>query len=233
MQPREYWEERIKKYGHTNHIGYNEFYNHYLYKIKLAKLTAAIKRNNIKIAGKDILDIGTGFGCFIEYFSKLNPHSITGMDISSTAIKYLTSKYPPYKFYLSDISEKQLPLEKYDIINASDVMYHILDEDKFKQTMINFNSIAKKGCYLFISDFFGRTEIENHKYMITHSYKKYKKCLGDFKIIEVKPIYYLLNKPLKLPKILANYIAPLLYLNDIHCSCNESNGLKLMVAKKC
>jgi len=97
-----------------------------------------------------ILDVGCGTGFFVDFYFKRGAKEITGIDITKTSISMLKEKYPAYNFYVADISDLNYPVklkEKFDIINAFDVLYHITDDSKFEMAMHNISSLCAGGSY--------------------------------------------------------------------------------------
>ncbi len=74
---------------------------------------------DMSFEGKDILDVGCGFGDIISYISKkTEKFSYTGCDVVPEFIKVAKKKYPKHKFIIRDYLEK--PLKKsFDIIITS------------------------------------------------------------------------------------------------------------------
>lgn len=96
----------------------------------------AIKRfipQEIKI---NILDFGCGKGRILQEIIKINPNaSITGVDVSKTAIKYTKGKFKKCKFIKINDGEK-LPFRNncFDFIIALDVLEHVYDtQNAFKE----------------------------------------------------------------------------------------------------
>ncbi len=78
---------------------------------------------------QNILDIGCGLGAFTEKIRKTNgAGSITGIDISQTAISKAIQAYPQCHFKQSDICKEDLPATEkgYDLIMISEVLWYIL-----------------------------------------------------------------------------------------------------------
>jgi 2-polyprenyl-3-methyl-5-hydroxy-6-metoxy-1,4-benzoquinol methylase len=142
FDPKSHWEKiLIENYGlqGTGYHTLGQNFNTWLYKIKLKAFIKTIKSLDIEDLSKsDVLDVGSGTGFFINAWKNLGVKSVTGFDITSVAIQNLKLRFPNDKFYQADISDtisdsKQL----YDIVSSFDVLYHIVDDDRYRRAMVN------------------------------------------------------------------------------------------------
>ncbi|MFH1182638.1 MAG: class I SAM-dependent methyltransferase [Candidatus Moraniibacteriota bacterium] len=71
---------------------------------------------NVDYNGKNILDVGCGFGDIIPYlFSQAESFQYTGIDMMPEFIKIARKRYPDFKFFVSDYFSNPLK-KKFDII---------------------------------------------------------------------------------------------------------------------
>lgn len=92
---KEYWNSRLKEYCDLEGVGYIEFgeqYNRYIYRAKVRTLERVITKLNIGFEGKEILDVGSGIGFWIDYYISKGASLIYGVDISSEAVNFLREK---------------------------------------------------------------------------------------------------------------------------------------------
>ncbi|MCW4054902.1 MAG: class I SAM-dependent methyltransferase [Candidatus Bathyarchaeota archaeon] len=239
-EPKKYWQDRLK----TNFditgvgcLGFNETYNKYLYSLKLSSLEIVLDEHTV-IEGKFVLDIGCGTGFFVDYYSRKGAKKITGVDITKVSILKLTEKYPQYNFLVADISSPNISLkERFDIVNAFDVIYHIVDDAKFKTALHNISAWCAKGGYVLITDYFCKKDIITATHVHHRSLRTYENELskGSIRIVDIIPMYYLMNRHFHLPIIILNKICPLFYLIDRSLQrMKTSNGrnMKLMIGAK-
>ena len=114
-----------------------------------------------KDRGKDILEIGCGLGHVSAYLSaKLHYDcSITGMDISPTAIAKAKANFPHLSFSVGDIcSDTFVVNEKFDIVILSEILWYILGQ--LGQAFDNVEKLLKTKGVLIISNTF----IDEQKY---------------------------------------------------------------------
>jgi SAM-dependent methyltransferase len=204
--PEKYWEERLcRDFSLTGvgHLGFSLEYNKWLYKSRLSTIKRVLKDKNINYQEKSLLDIGVGTGFYIPFWEKLGIKNITGIDITTKSVEELKKKYPKYDFIKADISEQNLPLsKKFDIITAFDVLFHIIDEEKFEQAIRNIKKFSHKNAVILIMDNF----LKKYKPPRYHEYDRtleyYKKIMisDSIKIIDVKPIFYFMNAPIDIER---------------------------------
>jgi len=213
--PEKYWEERLNEnfsLSGVGHLGFGLEYNIWLYKARVHELKGLLIKNNIICKGKKILDIGVGTGFYINFWEKLGVKQITGIDITNKSIEELQKKYPNHRFIKGDISNldcnKMFPNEKYDIITAFDVLYHIVNEKDFENAIENIKRFSHKGTIVLIVGNILKEykPARGHENDRTLSY--YKKVLNSYsiEIKEIKPIFYFMNTPIDIEAINNNLL---------------------------
>jgi 2-polyprenyl-3-methyl-5-hydroxy-6-metoxy-1,4-benzoquinol methylase len=239
-EPKKYWEERLKAHFDLKGVGcvgFNETYNKYLYSLKFSSLERTLYKHSVVIRGKSVLDIGCGTGLFVDYYNRRGAKRITGMDITNVSIFTLGGKYPNHNFLIADISDPNIDLkERFDIVNCFDVLYHIVDDDKFKTALGSISALCSKGGYVLITDCFWKMGFTPATHVRHRSLKVYKKVLskGEIKILGILPMYYLMNRAY-LPAVAINKISLIFYLIDRSLQrTNLPNGrnVKLMIGRK-
>ena len=195
--PKSYWESRLSKNFNlkgVGHISFSERYNYWLYKRKKSCLEEIFA--DIPLSQKHVLDVGSGTGFFIDWFIRRNA-IMTGIDITEISIEKLKQKYS-CNFFVQDIAaENYSPDRKYEIINMWDVIYHIVDDDRFIRTLENIRNSLVPGGILLISDYYG---LSSDKRIAEHVHARcldtYHESLGKmgFVLQKLFPLYYWLNQ---------------------------------------
>lgn len=125
------------------------------------KKTAKLRNNNYivnphiisligNVKGKTILEVGCGFGRYLEILSKHSPSKLVGCDISAYQIKLCkeTIKNNNIEYYIVDFSNTNSPVilghDKYDIIYTVFVILYIETLDKLKVFIENCYKCLKK-----------------------------------------------------------------------------------------
>lgn len=242
---KEFWEARLSRAVNLKTVGNRAFslsYNEWLYKAQRDSLELLLSKNNISIEGKHILDVGCGSGFYVNFFDEKQAGHITGMDITSQSIEYLLKQFPDYRFLVNDISADQIGLsEKFDIVSAVSVLFHIVDDDKFSNAVTNICNLVKPDGYIIISDSFKRPILPTAKHAKLRDLKDYLAIFerNNVEVVDIVPIFYLLNQtfiPFILPPIIS-----LLGLGELFYSIDSklraggiSNGRggKFLLARK-
>ena len=103
-----------------------------------------------KFVGKEVLDIGSGEGVFIEYLKDTNTHiaRVVGLEVSGIAIKKAKERNPDVDFYEGSAEEEHpFESEEFDTLFMTDVIEHLVDVDK---AISECNRVLKIGGKLII-----------------------------------------------------------------------------------
>jgi SAM-dependent methyltransferase len=204
FDPQTYWEKRLKSNTGLTGVGYTlvgEHYNKWAYKIRKHVFNKIVTKNLKNLTNADILDIGSGSGFYIDEWLTYHPNSITGIDITEIAVSRLSEKYPELKFHTLDISDltatQQTLKQKFHTISCMDVLFHIVDDEKYKLTFQSVAHLLDNGGYFIFSENFVHdqsTSLSHHK---SRSKVEIEQLLAqnNFKIISRQPFMYLMNEP--------------------------------------
>ncbi len=192
-----FWDSRLKKHWDlqgVGHAGYSKLYNTYIYRAKIRVLEKATNKFGIQLAGKKVLDIGSGIGFWLDYYGNQGA-VVTGIEISSHAVKMLKNKFPGMNVYEGDIGQ-EIPFPgTFDIINCFDVLYHITDDTHFSHALLQIGERLNPGGYFFLTDLFPEKGYSSAEHVYFHSLGSYKDILSkkDCSVLAVYPLYGLLN----------------------------------------
>ena len=180
-----------------------------------------------------MLDVGCGTGFFTDWYLKRGAE-VYGVDIAEVSIENLSKKFNNARFNVIDItSEHYNPQMEFDIINMWDVIYHIVDDSSFRQTLKNVGNSCKKGALFLFDDFFGASYDEegaaSHvKHRCLNTYQKILPNLG-FELIKIFPLFNFLNKFYKKLGILNDYLAPIFFILDLRIKNIPGDNLSLSI----
>jgi SAM-dependent methyltransferase len=207
---KDYWEKRLNEnYGlhGTGYIGLGKSYNSWMYKVRKYIVTKKLRSLNNGYETATILDIGSGSGFYVDIWKQLGARDITGCDITSISVKNLGEKYPLGKFLELDISSNVIPLSKqFDFISAFDVLFHIVDDEKYEKALSNIYNLLKPGGLLIFSENFVHKKSQKSSFQSTRSITDISSSLerAGFEIIERMPMFYLMNTPVDSDGVLIN-----------------------------
>jgi SAM-dependent methyltransferase len=154
-EPREFWEQRLAQQFDlrgTGETGLSLAYNRACYRLRRKVLTRVLKQRRFDPRGKRVLDVGCGTGFYTQYYIARGAE-VTGLDIAPTAIERLRARFPAAHFMLADVSEVALE-ERFDLVNAFDVLYHITDDAKWERALGTLGQAVAPGGLLLLTDTF-------------------------------------------------------------------------------
>lgn len=171
------WEQSGTRYKLRGYYGFS--------RSNLVNTIKSLEKYYIKRKKINILEAGCGLGYVSLYLqTRLSSNiDITGMDISSIAIKKAKVLFPSIEFIVGDICSEDLHVrKKYDIVIISQMLWYILEG--FPQVFANVNLLLNKEGFLIFTQGFLKeqrygTDIVNGfdglvKYVITKYFEKYK-----------------------------------------------------------
>jgi len=214
-RPAEFWEQRLSSQFDlrgTGETGLSLAYNRACYRLRGEVLERALREAGVELAGKRVLDVGCGTGFFTRFYLE-HGAQVTGIDIAPTSIQRLSEQYPGARFILSDVSEVQLA-ERYDVVNAFDVLYHITDDARWERAVRHLAQALAPGGTLLLTDVVSRrpTFAEHNVMRPLDSYRSLLQAEG-LEVLSVRPTHVLLNRELG-PWRFLNRAPALLYLVD-------------------
>jgi SAM-dependent methyltransferase len=199
--PRDFWNRRLSEHFDlrgTGETGLSLAYNRACYRLRREILSRALREQGFDPSGRTVLDVGCGTGFFTRWYLEHGAH-VTGVDIAPTSIERLRQRHPQARFVLSDVSEVALDA-RYDLVNAFDVLYHIVDDARWERALVNLAHATGPGGLLLVTDVFPRRERPHseaaHNRM--RSLPRYEEVLGKrgLQRVALKPTHVLLNREL-------------------------------------
>jgi len=118
-----------------------------------------LRNNKIYVKQSNVLDIGSGSGHWIDFYKTIEVGNITGMDVSYSSFKFLAQKYSKdtnVEIHQGRALEVISNLNgDYDIANAVGVMFHIVDDAEWQDTIFSIADVLKNGGLFIIGGHFG------------------------------------------------------------------------------
>lgn len=199
-----YWEKRLQNnwgLGGVGHIGYGVYYNRWLYKVRKKVFNYYIRSLNLNFEQSRVLDIGSGTGFYLDIWKSLRVKSVTGSDITKVSVKRLKKLYPEFSIVRLDIGsslvEQNFFEDKFDIATAFDVLFHIVDDKKFRKAIFNISQLLVSGGYFIFSDNFLHSKTIKNTHEVDRSIEEISGILEDagFRIVKRVPMFVLMNIP--------------------------------------
>jgi 2-polyprenyl-3-methyl-5-hydroxy-6-metoxy-1,4-benzoquinol methylase len=216
-RPRDFWQERLSEHFDlrgTGEPGLSEAYNERCYRLRAYVLQAMLAKHGIDVAGKKVLDAGCGTGFFVEHFLSRGAR-VTGVDLTEVSAARLSGRFPEARFEVADLSD-WTPSDAYDVVSCFDVLFHIVDDERWARALTNLVAAVKPGGVLAFSEIFlpGRRHREAHN--TERGRERYRAELGarGMSWLDERPTHHLMNRALG-PIRFLNRAPDLLYRVDL------------------
>lgn len=180
----------------------------YLYRLRESAFRRAAAKALADGAGfraSNILEFGCGSGYWLGVLPSVlgtGDFRYTGADISSTATTRLAARFPQFGFVCLGDPEKGwreiAARGPFDLALAIDVLYHITNDDVWRNSLRHIGSVMAPGGHLIFSDF-GHHEPKadpsrSHvKHRAAQDYLDTLEQCG-FSVVAIVPKFYLFNR---------------------------------------
>lgn len=137
--------------------------------------------NHLVFKPKKVLDVGTGYGHWIEFYRSVYSSNVKSIDISQKVVDDINKRYGNCK--LADIINYKTG--KYDVINAIGILHHVMNDKDLKKAIDNCYSMLKRNGILFIGTRFDwpqEKHIPKEKVRKFRTKEKWLKLLKDFDV---------------------------------------------------
>lgn len=245
FNPRSYWESRLGaniSLRGTGHRAFNLAYNDRLYAAQRDCVEQLLDDHDVDLQGGSALDVGSGNGFFVRCWLERGASTVTGLDITVASVAYLQRQFPQNSFAVADVAAAHLPLDRrFDLVSCISVLYHVVDDEKFARALGNLGASVGPGGHLLVSDTFVPSILPTARHARFRTLDQYRTLLAraGFEILDVLPVYYLLNRtfvPLVGPAVLNRLnLAGSLYRLDSRWRAegrSNGDGMKLLLARK-
>jgi 2-polyprenyl-3-methyl-5-hydroxy-6-metoxy-1,4-benzoquinol methylase len=192
-----YWNKRYEAIdaSKSGHVDLPVEYNRWLYRRKQDHLAKALSKVGATLRGKRLLEIAAGSGAWMDFWKAQGVADYMGIDLSERAIEGLKQRYPEERFLQYDLNESGLERvlgTDYDCVSAIDVLYHVVDDQRFQVLMGELASLLKPGGLLVIHDQFLHAATRDYVYIRWRRLKDYEEVLtaAGFEIMYRRPTFF-------------------------------------------
>jgi SAM-dependent methyltransferase len=202
FDPRAYWERRLADDWTLRGVGFRRMgkrFNGWAYRRRGERFEALVQefvpeRNELRV-----LDVGSGTGFYLDAWRRLGVKDVSGLDITAAAVNRLRDKFPDVDIHHGDISDDLGALEagSFDVVTAMDVLFHIVDLQRFAAALKNIGALLRPGGLFIWSDLFlhGPEIVQEH--IAIRSLYRIETMLDDarFDICGRRPMFFYMNEP--------------------------------------
>jgi len=200
--PRDYWEKRLTaRYdlASVGYLGLGAAYNEALYRVRARVFRRALRSLNLDLSTARVLDVGSGTGFYVDRWQRAGVRDITASDITDVAVERLGSAFPGVHAVRFDVGGVLDLADRgpFDIVSAFDVLFHIVDDERYRAAMRNLATLVRPGGYLMLSDNFLRAETKRTATQVSRSVADITRALDDagFDVVTRRPVFVLMNTP--------------------------------------
>jgi SAM-dependent methyltransferase len=201
FDPTAYWEERLStRYtlGSTGWLSLGEGFNRWMYAVRRRAFTRFVRGVVDDPASLRVLDVGSGTGFYLDGWRELGARDITGCDLTSAAVEQLRAAFPELTVVQADIGDEagQLPPGPYDAISIVDVLYHIVDDERYRRAFANLAGLLRPGGTLFFTEnlvLSGRRV----RHQVHRTRQTIEAIVSDagLSVVGEQPFFFLMNDP--------------------------------------
>jgi SAM-dependent methyltransferase len=198
---RSYWEGRLSDAYSLDGVGWRglgEPFNQWMYRVR-RRLFLRRMRPLVQGRAPDVLDVGSGTGFYVERWLELGAGSVTGSDITSTAVERLSARFPAQEFRRLDVSvaEAELEPESFDAISAMDVLFHITDDEAYARAVDNLARMLRPGGLLVLSENFVHGPALRSTHQASRPLETIEGLLRSAGLEPLwrRPVFFLMNGP--------------------------------------
>jgi SAM-dependent methyltransferase len=204
LNTKQYWDNRLKDNWGPQGVGYlqlGQFFNVWMYQIRKNIFFRNVKPLVRNWGNKDVLDIGSGTGFYINLWKSLKVNSVTATDISTHAINNLQEIFPDIDCFEIDISDSlpdTIREKKFHVVSAFDVLFHIVDDRKYENSIGNIFDMLNPGGYFIFSENFLQGKTLRKAGQVSRSQNDIESGLrkAGFKTILHVPMFVIMNYPM-------------------------------------
>ncbi|AYY11567.1 class I SAM-dependent methyltransferase [Actinobacteria bacterium YIM 96077] len=204
-QHRDFWERRLADDWTESGVGYKALgrpFNRWMYRVRRNVFTRETSALGLDASSR-VLDIGSGTGFYVDGWQRLGMSDVVGSDLTEAAVEQLRARYPDARFVRLDITEDIGPLEpaSFDVASCMDVLFHIVDDERYKAAIDNIGRVVRPGGRFVLSENFlhRRADYTEHQVSRTIEWVTSVLRVAGFEIERRVPMLILMNAQVDAP----------------------------------
>jgi 2-polyprenyl-3-methyl-5-hydroxy-6-metoxy-1,4-benzoquinol methylase len=158
-------------------VGYDEATNEVLYALRLGRLIDILDLAISPSWQRNILDAGCGKGFYSRALGRFG-HHVDGIDASPHAVANCRALTGPNESYAESTLAAWAPPYQYDAVVSVDVLFHIMDDQVWTDSVRNLGSLTRLGGLLVVADHDKDEDRLWSNYQKTRARSRYDAVLG-------------------------------------------------------
>jgi SAM-dependent methyltransferase len=203
FDPEQYWEgmhRQNRGFAAVGFAGLGVGFNTWMYRVRRVVVRRALRRAALSVKGANVLDVGAGSGFYTGTWLELGAAHVTGIDLSEAAVDALRAEFPTAEFARDDIAEPSEATRgrRYELVSAFDVLFHIVDDERFVRAIENVAELTRPGGHLLLSDNFLHGPAIRGRHQVSRSLAEIDAALAGagFETVARLPMFFLMNTPI-------------------------------------
>ena len=202
--PARYWEERLGRNFDLRGAGYavlGASFNAVMYAARRSALDRALGATGGGVAGLRVLEVGCGTGFYTEFCHSQAVAAYTGVDLTQVSVNRLAAHYSGFQFVRAELGSDGFALDaQFDLVLVADVLFHIVETERFQRALAQLVGCVSPGGRLIISDVFPALAQRSAEHVQLRSWAEYEAALSRLRmqVAHVEPIFAVLQPPVSL-----------------------------------
>jgi SAM-dependent methyltransferase len=207
VAPKAYWEERLRERPDLDGVGVTRLgpgFNRWAYRVRGANFERALRPLLAERAPERVLDIGSGTGFYLDRWARLGARELVAADLTETAVAALSRSRPGLQVHRLDIGDPDaiaaagLESASFDYVSAIDVLFHILDDERYRRAFANVATLLRPGgAFVFSEDLVPARRARRRRIKTTRSRRQSGRAwrAAGLRAVTVAPLLHLMNFP--------------------------------------
>lgn len=205
--PERFWEARLRNRFDLSGAGFRGIgkpFNEALYRQRSIVFGRVLRRLDLDPRASRVVELGPGTGFYVDLWKRRGVRSLLGLDITTVVTERLTAAYPSFAFSQADITEAWPAGDaSADVVTAFDVLFHIVDDDRFAAAIGEAGRVLRPGGLLLVSDLFPRRAIRGHHH-VSRTLSDYRAVLAGhgLEVVSRAPVFVTMHPAIDVPAAL-------------------------------
>jgi SAM-dependent methyltransferase len=205
FDPRTYWDKRLRRDWTLHGVGLlaaTASWNEALYRVRGRVFQRVAATLETDLSKASVLEVGPGTGFYLEQWKKQKVRALSGLDIAASAVAQLSQKFPEVDLACGDVCEDVSALREshpqgFDVVSAFDVLFHVMDDEKYRQAFKNVESLLAPGGWFVFSEKFLHRPTQRRTNYVNRSIEDTTAAVLDAGLVPVRrlPMFYLMTYP--------------------------------------
>lgn len=183
-----------------------------------------MRQLSVQLRDVSVLDVGSGTGFWLNMWKSVGVPKVVGSDLTHFAATNLRKENPGVEILELDIADSDAVgriTERFDLISAFDVLFHITKEANFTRAISNIASLLRPGGYFLFSDNLLHTRARRAVHEVDRTLQDYTRELEAHKLIICSrvPVFVVMNTPVDFPFEFPQLAWRLLVARCVLCIC--------------